>query len=86
MKDLLDTRSDGFEVVVSDAREAAGILGNAGLEARAESVNVVLVRTDSGARIARVLAEAGAYPEEIRKKRSHLEEVFLALTAGESGP
>ena len=83
METLLDDPSDEFEVVVSDAREAAAILSRGNLEAQPKSLDLVLVKTDSGAKIARMLTEAGIYPEEIRKKRSHLEEVFLSLTEGE---
>ena len=83
METLLDDRSDEFEVVVSDAREAAAILSRGNLAAQPKSLDLVLVKTDSGAKIARMLTEAGIYPEEIRKKRSHLEEVFLSLTEGE---
>ncbi len=84
MKDLLDARSDEFEVVVADVKEASELLTRGGLEARPIASNLVLVKTESGDAVVRILAEAGVYPEEIRRKRSHLEEAFLALTEGES--
>ena len=46
---------------------------------------LVMVKHDHGETIARVLGEAGIYPEEISRKRSHLEQVFLSLTEG-GGP
>ena len=81
--DLADVEELADDVVVSDAREAAAILSRGNLEAQPKSLDLVVVKTDSGAKIARMLTEAGIYPEEIWKKRSHLEEVFLSLTEGE---
>ena len=83
MENLLDTRSDGFEVVVENAGEAAMVLTRGGLDAEAIAPGVVMVKTDRGETIARILGEAGIYPEEVSRKRGHLEEVFLSLTEGE---
>ena len=86
MGTLLDSRSDEFEVAVPDAGEAVELLAAGGLDAEPTGPNLVLVRTDRGAGIARILAQEGVYPEEIRRRRGHLEEVFLGLTGGETPP
>jgi ABC-type multidrug transport system ATPase subunit len=65
-------------VVVGDA-SAAAVLGGAGYEVRSDDEGLIVV-SDDGAGIIRVLAESGIFPSEVRSARSSLESVYLDIT------
>lgn len=75
---------DGMtRVTVPDVDAAAAVLAEAGMEGRRDDLGLV-VDSDDGAGIVRVLANAGIYPSEVRPERVTLESEFLRITGGES--
>lgn len=70
-------------VVVRDVDAAASVLAEAGMEGRRDDSGIV-VDSDNGSEIVRLLASAGIYPSEVRPERATLESVFLGIT-GELG-
>jgi ABC-2 type transport system ATP-binding protein len=75
--DLLGGAS--IRVVVADAARAAEALRGAGVECD-EDGDGLLVQSDDGSKIIRILAGAGIYPSEVRPSKSTLESVFLGIT------
>lgn len=69
----------GTRVVVGDEEAALSTLSAAGLTARRDH-EVILVDSDDGERIVRVLVSAGIYPSQVAPERSSLESVFLGMT------
>jgi len=79
-------RASGVLVKVDDGPRAAAILNGAGIEATASNGQLrVGVNPAEGARITKVLADAGIYLSELRPDEEDLEEVFLRLTQEERG-
>ena len=72
-------------VRVPDVDSAAAVLANAGLEGERDDHGLV-VDTQDGSEIVRLLAQAGIYPSEVRPERSSLESVFLGITGEEERP
>jgi len=66
-------------VVVADLPEASRVLSDAGISSERDS-NALLVESEDGSAIVRVLAGAGIYPSEVRPARSTLESVFVGIT------
>ncbi len=69
----------GIEVRVSDPGSGLAALAAAGLVARVVE-DAILVATEDGSQVSRVLADAGLYPSFLAPRRSSLEQVFLGLT------
>jgi ABC-2 type transport system ATP-binding protein len=77
-------RATGVLVKVEDGPRAAAVLEGAGFEATARNAQLrVGVNPADGARITKVLADAGIYLSELRPDEEDLEEVFLRLTQEE---
>ncbi len=66
-------------VKVDDLAAAGSALAAAGLEAHRDDHGLI-VDSDDGAAIVKVLTDVGIYPAEVRPERSTLESVFLGLT------
>jgi ABC-2 type transport system ATP-binding protein len=66
-------------VMVAGPAAARDVLAATGLEVEVDA-DGLLVTSDDGALIIRVLADAGIYPHEVKPGRSTLESVFLGLT------
>jgi ABC-2 type transport system ATP-binding protein len=79
LESLLD--SGGTRVVVPDIEAAVTALSAAGIVSRRDDHGLI-VDSEDGAAISRVLAGAGLYPSELRPERSSLESVFLGMTGG----
>jgi ABC-type multidrug transport system ATPase subunit len=77
LESMLD--SGGTRVTVSDPDSAMNVLVAAGLTCQRDG-QAVIVDSQDGSTITRVLATAGMYPSEIRPERSSLESVFLGMT------
>jgi ABC-2 type transport system ATP-binding protein len=77
-------RATGMLVRVEDGVRAAAILNAAGFES-AEIDGMLRVGTPAsdGARITKILADAGIYLSELRPDEEDLEEIFLKLTRDE---
>ena len=69
-------------VVVPDIDAAASVLAKADLEGQRDDHGLV-VDSEDGSEIVRLLAQAGIYPSEVRPERSSLESVFLGITGEE---
>lgn len=67
-------------VMIEDAARTIEVLAGRGVEAWEEHGGLV-VDTDDGAGVIRLLAEAGLYPSEVRPERTTLESVFLGITS-----
>jgi ABC-2 type transport system ATP-binding protein len=81
---LEDLLHEGMtRVVVHDIDAAASVLAEAGMEGRRDE-NGIVVDSDDGSEIVRLLAAAGIFPSEVRPERATLESVFLGIT-GELG-
>jgi ABC-type multidrug transport system ATPase subunit len=78
---LLDGGGTRVAVEPSAAGERALVAAGLGVT-RADGA--LVVATDDGALVTRILAGAGLYPSEVRPQRSSLESVFLGMT-GEMG-
>ena len=79
-------RASGVLVKVEDGPRAAAILKGAGIETTATNGRLrVDMNPAEGARITKVLADAGIYLSELRPDEEDLEEVFLRLTQDERG-
>jgi len=77
-------RATGLLVRVEDEPRAASILNGAGIEATAGDGKLrVDMSPSEGARVTKVLADAGVYLSELRPEEEDLEEVFLRLTQEE---
>jgi ABC-2 type transport system ATP-binding protein len=77
-------RATGLLVKVDDGPRAAAILNGAGIEAMETNGRLrVGVSPSDGARVTKVLADAGLYLSELRPDEEDLEEVFLRLTQEE---
>jgi ABC-2 type transport system ATP-binding protein len=77
-------RATGLLVRVDDGPRAAAILNGAGIEATDNDGRLrVGVSPSDGARVTKVLADAGVYLSELRPDEEDLEEVFLRLTQEE---
>lgn len=74
--------SDGTRVSVLDPGGAISVLAAAGMTARRDDTGLVVDDGD-GAKIIRVLAAAGIYPNEVRRERNTLERVFLGMTGSD---
>lgn len=79
LEDLLD--GGVIRVVVADVERAMSALMAGGLECRSDERGL-LVDAEDGADVARILADAGIYPSEVRPERSTLESIFLGITGG----
>jgi ABC-2 type transport system ATP-binding protein len=79
LESLLD--SGGTRVMVSDPDGAVTALLASGITSRRDG-EAVIVESQEGATITRVLAAAGLYPSEVKPERSSLESVFLGMTGG----
>jgi ABC-2 type transport system ATP-binding protein len=81
---LQASRASGLIVRVDDPVRAVAELDRAGIEANGdgEVIRVALPVTD-GARVTKVLADAGMYLSELRAEEEDLEEIFLKLTTEE---
>jgi ABC-2 type transport system ATP-binding protein len=71
----------GYRVVAEPLAEAGRVLAAAGLNSTAVD-GALVVETDDGTMISRVLAGAGLYPSELVRQSARLEHVFLELTGG----
>lgn len=76
-----------LRVPEGDAEAAVAALASAGIQSTRETDGGIRVAADSrpGSAIARTLAEAGIYPDELRSDEPSLEEAFLDLTANPDG-
>lgn len=81
LEDLLD--GGVIRIVVADAEGALAALQAGGFESRRDD-DGLLVESDDGAAIVRLLSQAGIYPSEVRPERRSLESIFLGIT-GELG-
>ncbi|MEX0698685.1 MAG: ABC transporter ATP-binding protein [Acidimicrobiia bacterium] len=79
LTDLLGKR--GFRVVAEPLAETARVLEGAGLRTAIVDGGVV-VDTEDGSVVSRLLASAGIYPSELVRDSARLEHVFLELTSG----
>lgn len=79
LTDLLGKR--GFRVVAEPLAETARVLEGAGLKTSIVDGGVV-VDTEDGSVVSRLLASAGIYPSELVRDSARLEHVFLELTSG----
>ncbi|HYP22479.1 MAG TPA: ABC transporter ATP-binding protein [Actinomycetota bacterium] len=80
---LRQAQGSGVLVRLDDPSRGAEVLRAAGLEATESERGLhIAVPPDQGSRVARVLAEAGLYPNELRPDEVDLETVFLDLTEG----
>jgi ABC-2 type transport system ATP-binding protein len=79
LTDLLGKR--GFRVVAEPLDETARVLEGAGLKTSIVDGGVV-VDTEDGSVVSRLLANAGIYPSELVRDSARLEHVFLELTSG----
>ena len=77
LESMLD--SGGTRVTVSDPDSAMNVLVAAGLTCQRDG-QAVIVDSQDGSTITRVLATAGMYPSEIRPERSSLASEFLGMT------
>ena len=68
-----------IKVVVTDSAKARDILTEAGMESR-EDPEGLIVDTEDGSAIVRVLTDQGIYPSEVTPARNTLESVFLGIT------
>lgn len=77
----LESLLDGGKtrVVVGEAGRAKDALSAEGIESIADEVGL-LVESEDGAEIIRVLSAVGIYPSEVRPERTTLESVFLGMT------
>jgi ABC-2 type transport system ATP-binding protein len=73
--------SGGTRITIPDPHSASQVLEAAGLTTSLQD-SALVVASDDGERISRVLADAGMYPSEIKAERNSLESVFLGLTGG----
>jgi ABC-2 type transport system ATP-binding protein len=73
---------EATRVVVEDAARAVSVLSAAGMASRVDGFGL-LVESDGGSEIVRILANAGIYPSEVGPARSTLESVFLGITGGD---
>jgi ABC-2 type transport system ATP-binding protein len=77
-------RAAGLLVRVEEGARAAAILNDAGIEATLGDGQLhVGLHPAEGARVTKVLADAGVYLSELRPDEEDLEEVFLRLTQEE---
>lgn len=67
---------------VQNLEQAASVLLRAGFDLRIED-STIRIQADSGEAIARTLAEAGIYPQELRRDSSNLEDIFMSVVPGE---
>jgi ABC-2 type transport system ATP-binding protein len=81
LADLLGAYRTGYAVDVDDPARAVTVLRAAGMGATVDGKTVV-VESDQGSEISRVLAGAGIYPSELIRRTVRLEELFLSLTEG----
>lgn len=79
LTDLLGKR--GFRVVAEPLAETARVLEGAGLKTSIID-GAVVVDTEDGSVVSRLLANAGIYPSELVRDSARLEHVFLELTSG----
>lgn len=79
LTDLLGKR--GFRVVAEPLAEAARVLEGAGMKTSIVDGGVV-VDTEDGSVVSRLLASEGIYPSELVRESARLEHVFLELTSG----
>ncbi len=79
LTDLLGKR--GFRVTAEPVAEAARVLEAAGLKTKIVDGGLV-VDTEDGSSISRLLATAGIYPSELVRESARLENVFLEMTGG----
>lgn len=77
LESLLD--GGAIRVLVGDRKAAVSALATAGIEARDDGKGLI-VQSDDGSEIIRVLATAGIYPNEVKAERTTLETVFLGMT------
>jgi ABC-2 type transport system ATP-binding protein len=77
LESMLD--SGGTRVIVSDPASAMNVLVAAGLTCQRDD-EAVIVESQDGSQIVRLLASSGLYPSEIRPERNSLESVFLGMT------
>ncbi len=82
LESLLD--SGGTRVTIGDLDAGLRALAAAGLAARIDD-HALVVDSQDGSTISRILAGAGLYPSELRPARSTLESVFLGMTGGAEG-
>jgi len=77
----LESLLDGGKtrVVVGEGGRAKDALSAEGIESIADEVGL-LVESEDGAEIIRVLSAVGIYPSEVRPERTTLESVFLGMT------
>lgn len=81
LEDMLG--ASGMRVVVDDLEAARSVLVASDLPSSIDPEGL-LVDTTDGARVIRVLAAAGIYPNEVKQARTTLERAFLGLTNRES--
>lgn len=77
LESLLD--GGNTRVVVSDVSAAKAALSAAEIESIADEAGL-LVESEDGSEIIRILSAAGIYPSEVRPERTTLESVFLGMT------
>lgn len=77
LESLLD--GGNTRVVVGDTSAARAALSDAEIESIADEVGL-LVESEDGSEIIRILSDAGIYPSEVRPERTTLESVFLGMT------
>lgn len=77
LESLLD--GGNTRVVVGDTSAARAALSAAEIESIADEVGL-LVESEDGSEIIRILSDAGIYPSEVRPERTTLESVFLGMT------
>lgn len=77
LESLLD--GGNTRVVVSDVSAAKAALSAADIESIADEAGL-LVESEDGSEIIRILSAAGIYPSEVRPERTTLESVFLGMT------
>ena len=81
MEEILGGGEVRFTVVVlEDQPHAAEVLRDAGLAVTENVDELSVTGARTGTEIARILVEAGIYPEELTRHDLHLEEAFLAMT------
>jgi ABC-type multidrug transport system ATPase subunit len=77
LESLLD--GGNTRVVVADTGAAEAALSAADIKSTADGVGL-LVESEDGSEIIRILSAAGIYPSEVRPERTTLESVFLGMT------
>ena len=77
LEDLLEGSATG--VVVDNHEQAIGVLAKAGIEAVSDEGRL-LVQSEEGHVIIKVLTDQGIYPSQVAPARTTLESVFLGIT------